>query len=83
MLMNGFPDTQTCGSCCRPDGVVLVNGPTASACSAEPWEPAFDGCGTRRTTSGPKCTRSTRGDGCMLMLVREPGTSHGYTQKVL
>lgn len=71
-----------CGSCCKLVAVVAVNGPIALRCFAELWVVECVGCGTRRTTFGPKYTLNTSGGGYMLMLVKASGTSHDFTQKV-
>ena len=71
-----------CGSYCRLGAVGVVNGPIASQCFAELWVVECVGCGTRRTTSGPKYILNTNGDGYMSMLARVSGTSRDFTPKV-
>ena len=70
------------GNYYRRVGVGWANGPTASACSAEPWVAVCDGCGIRRIMCGRRFTRNTRGGGCTSTPVRAHGTSPVSTQKV-
>ena len=80
--MNGFRATATCGPSCSHEEVVVVNGPIALACCAEPWEVEFDGCGMQRITFGQKSIPNSRRDGSTLMLARKLGIILGCTLKV-
>ena len=81
-LMSAFPDMVMCGHCYKQEEVVLESGPTVLACYVGPLVAACDGYGTQKTMSGPRCTRSNKGDGCTSMLAKKRGTTQGYIQKV-
>ena len=75
-------DTTTHSSFCKPAKVDAASGPIASACSAALSGQEYAGCGTQRTTSGPKSTLCTASDGSTSTPAKRHGTSPGYTLMV-
>lgn len=80
--MNDSHDMEMFGRYCRLGKVDVGNGPTASACCAALSVVVFDGCGTQRIMSGPRSTRTIRGDGSTSTHAKGLGTIRGYMLKV-
>ena len=82
VLMNAFQDIPTLGCSWKRGEDELENGQIVSACFVGLLERECAGFGMSKIMSGLGCTRSTKDDGCMLTLVKRPGTNRCSTRKV-